>query len=156
MGNLTFIILLSIVGVLFLVAELLIVPGVGVAGFCGLAAMGGACVYAFIKMGTAAGIIVTAVNLVIIIAGTVYALRAKTWQKLALETNIESTVGDASCEVSVGETGITETRLAPMGTARFAGKAVEVKAAKGMVDSGVEVEVVMIEDKKVIVKPVEK
>lgn len=154
MGNVAFLILLSIVGILFLVAELLIVPGVGVAGILGLASMAGACYYAFVGISTTVGIIVTCLEIAVVIAATVYALRAKTWQKLALKTNIESTVGDASVEIAVGQRGTTETRLAPMGTVRFGTAAIEAKSMMGIIDPNVEVEVALIEDKKIYVKPV--
>ena len=57
--------------------------------------------------------------------------------------------------LSVGDRGVTVTRLAPMGTARFADESVEVTALEGMTGPGVEVEVVLIDDNKVFVKPVE-
>jgi len=154
MGNLTFLILLSIVGILFILAELLIVPGVGVAGFLGLAALGGACYYAFVQIGTTAGVILICIEIVFLAAVLIYALRAKTWQRLALKTNIESTVEDGSVEISLGQVGTTETRLAPRGTARFENVAIEVKAMKGMIDPGTEVVVVLVENKTVYVKPV--
>ncbi|MCQ2144130.1 MAG: serine protease [Bacteroidales bacterium] len=155
MGNLTFIILLMIAGILFLLAELLIVPGVGLAGVFGLASMAGAAYFAFVQMGPTVGAIVTAIEIAVVIAVTVYALREKTWQKLALKTNIESKISDASVEVRIGQTGKTETRLAPMGTARFDGVAIEVKAMQGIIDAGTEVEIALIEDKKIYVKPLE-
>lgn len=155
MGNMTFIILLMIAGILFLVAELLIVPGVGFAGFFGLASMIGASYFSFSQMGPTVGAIVTAIEIAVVIAVTVYALREKTWQKLALKTNIESKISDASVEVRIGQTGHTETRLAPMGTARFDGVAVEVKAMQGIIDAGTEIVITLIEDKKIYVKPVE-
>ena len=46
------------------------------------------------------------------------------------------------------------TRLAPMGSARFTDDVYEVKALEGMIDPGVDIEVVLIEDNKVYVKPV--
>lgn len=156
MGNLTFIILLSITGILLLLAELLIIPGVGVAGFLGIASMGGACYVAFTHIGSVCGAVVTVINALILVGVTIYALRAKTWQKLALKTNIDATVGDKSLEIHLGDHGTAETRLGPMGTARFNGTAVEVKSMQGMISPGTEVEVTLIEDKKVYVKAAEK
>jgi len=153
MGNLTFIILLTLAGILFLVAELLVVPGVGICGVLGLVAMGGSCYFAYYEYGLTGCLITTGVELLILIAATVYALRAKTWQKLALSTNIESNVGDATVEVSVGDKGVTETRLAPFGTARINGTKVEVKSKHGMVDPDTEVIVTIIEDKIIYVIP---
>ena len=111
-------------------------------------------IYAFTQIGTTAGAIVTAVNVVLVVALTIWVLRAKTWKKLTLETNIESkAVPSESTVVSVGDVGRTVTRLAPMGTVRFGQNAVEVKALEGLINPDVEVAVILIEDTRSYVKP---
>jgi membrane-bound ClpP family serine protease len=101
-------------------------------------------------------VIVTAVNVVLVVALTVWILRAKTWKRMTLETNIQSkAVSDDSALLSVGDKGKTVTRLAPMGSARFGDHVIEVKALEGMVDPDVRVRVVLIEDNKIYVETVE-
>ncbi len=149
-----FIITLILVGLILIFAEILLIPGVGIAGVLGLLSLGGSCFYAFTQLGTTAGAIVTAVNVVLVVALTVWVLRAKTWKRLTLETNIESkAVPSESAVVSVGDVGKTVTRLAPMGTVRFGQNAVEVKALEGLIDPDTDVEVVLIEDNRIYVKP---
>lgn len=148
-----FIVTLILVGLVLIFAEILLVPGVGIAGILGLLSMGGSCFYAFYEYGNTVGAIVTAVNAVLVVALTVWVLRAKTWKKMSLETNIDSkAVEDAV--LSVGEKGRTLTRLAPMGSARFGNYVVEVKALEGMLDPDTPVEVVLIEDNKIYVNPI--
>ncbi|MBR5103350.1 MAG: serine protease [Bacteroidales bacterium] len=142
---------LIIIGLLLVFAEVLIIPGVGVAGILGIAAMAGSCVYAFMEMSQTAGIIVTAVNAVLLVLITVWVLRAKTWQRLALQTNIDSKAIVPEADVVPGTIGITVTRLAPMGTARFGDLRLEVTAREGIIDPGVEVEVVEVDGIKVYV-----
>lgn len=149
-----FIITLILVGLVLIFAEILLVPGVGIAGILGLLSMGGSCFYAFTQLGTVAGAIVTAVNALLIAALTLWVLRAKTWKRFTLNTNIDSKAVSADGVLSVGERGRTVTRLAPMGMVRFDDDSVEVKALEGMIDPGVDVEIVMIEDNKVYVRPV--
>lgn len=149
-----FIITLILVGLVLIFVEILLIPGVGIAGILGLLSMGGSCYYAFSQMGQTVGIIVTAVNAVLIVALTVWVLRAKTWKRMTLDTNIDSKAVSADGVLSLGERGRTQTRLAPMGMVRFDDDVVEVKALEGMIDPGVDVEIVMIEDNKVYVKPV--
>lgn len=152
-----FIIILIIVGILLLLAEILIVPGVGVAGILGLLSLIGSCVFAFNVFGVTGGTVVVAVNVILVVGLTVYVLRAKTWKKLTLNTYIGSkAISDDCLKLAVGDVGKTTTRLAPVGTARFQSGAYEVKALEGMIDAGVEVEVALIENRKIIVKPVEK
>lgn len=149
-----FVITLILVGLVLVFAEILLIPGVGIAGILGLLSLGGSSYYAFVQMSTTAGVIVTSVNIVLIVALTVWVLRAKTWKKMTLETNIESkAVSSESAVLAVGDRGKTITRLAPMGTVRFGENAVEVKALEGLVDPGTDVEVVLIEDNRIYVRP---
>lgn len=148
-----FIITLILVGLVLIFAEILLVPGVGVAGVLGLLSMGGSCFYAFYEFGNTTGAIVTAVNVVLIIALTVWILRAKTWKRMSLETNIDSKAVSSVASIALGDRGKTLTRLAPMGSARFGDYVVEVKALEGMLDPNVTVEVVLIEDNRIYVKP---
>ena len=149
-----FIITLILVGLVLIFAEILLIPGVGIAGILGLLSMGGSCFYAFSQLGPVAGAIITAVNALLITALTVWVLRAKTWKRFTLNTNIDSKAVSSDGVLSVGERGKTVTRLAPMGMVRFDDDSVEVKALEGMIDPGVDVEIVMIEDNKVYVRPV--
>lgn len=147
-----FIITLILVGLVLIFAEILLVPGVGIAGVLGLLSLGGSCFYAFTQIGTMAGTIVTAVNVVLLVSLTIWVLRAKTWKRLTLETNIESKAVSSDSDIlAVGDRGRTVTRLAPMGSVKFGDHVVEVKALEGMIDPGVEVKVVLIEDKKIYV-----
>lgn len=145
---------LIIIGLLLLFAEILLIPGVGVAGILGLLSLGGSCFYAFNQMGSTAGAIVTAVNVLLVVALSIYVLRAKTWKRLTLDTNINSKAVPSDLDVEVGDRGVTITRLAPTGSARFSGLIVEVKALEGLLDPGVDVEVVLIEEGKIYVRPV--
>lgn len=151
-----FIITLILVGLVLIFAEILIIPGVGVAGILGLLSMGGSCFYAFYEFGNTVGAIVTAVNVVLVVALAVWVLRAKTWKRMSLETKIDSkAVSDKASVVAVGDRGKTLTRLAPMGSARFGDYVIEVKAVEGMLDPEVPVQVVLIEENKIYVKPLQ-
>ena len=137
------IITLILFGIIALIAEFLLVPGIGIAGILGLGSIIYSAVYAFMQMGTTAGTIVTAVD------------KAKTWKKLELKAEISSSVDNASKQVEVGEHGVTQTRLAPMGTVRFSEQSCEVRSFDGtLVDPKTEVEVVSIENNQIFVKPI--
>lgn len=147
-----FIITLILVGLVLIFAEILLVPGVGVAGILGLLSMGGSCFYAFMQIGQVTGYVVTGINAILLVALTVWVLRAKTWKRLTLETNIESKAVPSEASVlAVGDHGKTLTRLSPMGSVLFGDAVVEVKALEGMIDPDVEVRIVMIEDNRIYV-----
>ena len=140
-----------LLGLLLVLAEILLIPGVGIAGVLGLLAMGGSCAYAFMEMGNMTGIIVTSVNAVLLVALIIWVLRAQTWKRLSLETNIDSKAVVPEVEVSVGDKGRSVTRLAPMGTVRFGDNSLEATSMEGLIDPGMDVQVVAIEDAKIYV-----
>ena len=146
-----FIITLILVGLVLMLAEILLIPGVGVAGVLGLLSLGGSCFYAFYEYGNVVGGIVTAVNVVLVVALLVWVLRAKTWQRLALNTNIDAKAVVPEVSVVPGTKGVSITRLAPMGMARFGDLRLEVTAREGIIDPGVEIEVVEVDGIKVYV-----
>ncbi len=156
MFDMTFIIILMIVGILLILTEILLIPGVGVAGIFGVISLGGSCFYAYSELGPAAGTIVTIVNIVLLVVLTIYVLRAKTWKKLALHTNIDSKVNIFDDKaLSVGDCGKTVTRLGPMGTAVIKDVRYEVTSLEGVIDPGTDIEVVLMEDNKIYVKPIQ-
>ena len=100
------------------------------------------------------GYVVTGINVLLLIALTVYVLRAKTWKRFTLNTNIDSKAIVPDDVPVVGDKGKTATRLAPVGMVRIGNHTFEAKALEGMIDPGVSVEVVLIEDNKIYVSPV--
>ena len=146
------IISLIIVGLVLMFAEIMIIPGVGIAGILGVAAMGGSCYYAFHEYGTTAGYITLASIVLLMIILIVWSLRSKTWKKMALDTNITSKAVVPETEVKVGDKGVSVTRLAPMGKARFGTDVLEVTALEGMIANGKDLEVAMLDGQKIYVK----
>lgn len=146
------IILLVITGILLLLAEVFLIPGIGVAGFLGIAALVASCFFAF-SISVAAGIIVTAVNILLVVGLLCFLMRDKTWKKFELNTVIGSKEPKAN-EFTVGQAGKAVTRLAPMGSARIGDKTVEVTSVEGMIDSGSDIIVERVEENKVFVKKV--
>ena len=146
--------MLILIGLVLIFTEILLIPGVGVAGTLGVIALGGASYYAFYALGTMTGYVVTGINVPLLIALTVYVLRAKTWKRFTLNTNIDSKAIVPDDVPVVGDKGKTATRLAPVGMVRIGNHTFEAKALEGMIDPGVSVEVVLIEDNKIYVSPV--
>lgn len=146
------IIALIILGLVLMCAEILLIPGVGFAGILGLLSMGGSCYLAFEYHGTTTGLIVLSVIVVLLILFLIWALRARTWEKMSLKTNITSKAVIPELSAAVGDKGVSVTRLAPMGNVRIGENILEVTSMGGIINSGEEVEVVMVDDSKVYVK----
>jgi len=144
---------LILLGLVLLLVELLLVPGVGIAGIAGLCSLGAACWYSWTQFGQTTGLIVTGICAVLVLIILFYVLRAKTWKRFALETNIDATVEHSV--VSEGQEGVTASRLAPSGMARFDDASVEVKSANNdMVEAGVKITVISTKDNIILVKPI--
>lgn len=144
---------LIFIGLVLVFAEVLFIPGVGVVGILGILSLAGSCVYAFLEFGSTVGAVTTAVNVVLIAVMAVYVLRAKTWKRFTLDTNIDAKATSQDEEkLEVGDRGHTIARLAPTGTVRFGEIVCEAKALEGMIDPDVDVEIVLIEDNKVYVR----
>ena len=148
------VITLILVGIILILVEILLIPGIGIAGILGLTSICGSAYYAFAHLGPWTGVIVTVVNIALLAVLIFYALRGKTWKRLELDTVIDKHIKEE--EVAVGDRGIAATRLGPIGTARINDKSYEVTSLEGMIDAGTRVEIVHIENNKIYVKPVMK
>ncbi len=148
--------LIVLVATLLLVVEVMLIPGFGFTGILGAAAMIGAVAYSFFVIGSLAGWITLLVTIAICVALFVWALYGKSLDKVALKKKIESTVKeDELTRFSVGDKGISRTRLALIGEAEINGLIVEVKSDSGLIDEGRPVEIVRISGDTVFVKNIE-
>lgn len=151
-----YIAILIFFGALFLVAELVLLPGLSVGGVLSLVCYGSAIYLAFSDYGPWTGSIVVAVVVLFSLVASVVSLRAKTWQKLSLEQEIDSSsMASPEAELKVGDRGVTLSRLAPMGKVDFGGRTYEAKSLDSFVDPRKEVEVTGFENFNVIVKTID-
>ena len=135
------IVLLIALGTILLVAEIALIPGFGVSGIAGIAAMIGSAVYAFMQMGEIAGWITIAIVILVSIALILWAIYGKSLDNVALKENISSTVASG---INVGDRGVSVTRLALIGEAKFGDNIVEVTSADGFIDEKCEIVVTRI------------
>lgn len=150
------IVVLILIGALLLVAELVLLPGITVAGIASLASYCGAAYIGYANYGVTGVLISVGVIIVVSVIATWFSLRAKTWQKLALKQNIDSRSQESpEGAVKTGERGVAITRLAPMGKVIIGGETYEAKVIDAFVDQQTEVEVTGFENFTVIVKPIQ-
>ena len=115
-----YIVLLVFFGLLFLVAELVLLPGVSIGAVLALVCYGSSVYLAFRDFGPVTGTVVILVILVLSVIATVVSLRAKTWQRFSLKQEIRSSSMPVipAEELQVGDRGVTLSRLSPMGQGR--------------------------------------
>lgn len=141
-------------GVLFMLIEIFLLPGISIAGIAGAIFLIGGIVYAYIFLGTSAGnITIAAASLAL--GGTFFWLiKSKSLRKISLETNIEGKVDTGNLQkINAGDTGISLSRLNPIGKVMVNDVEVEGKSFNGeLIDEETEIEVVKVNTYNVIVK----
>ncbi len=140
-------------GLLLMVLEVLVIPGVGVVGFFGFGLIVYSIYHAFATHGTTAGVITTVSTFFASVFVIWFSLRSKTWKKISLETDIKSKVNliDPS-DIKPGDTGTTIGRIAPMGKAMINGQYYEVKSGSAFIDQNQNIIVTRIEGNQIFVK----
>ena len=147
------IIFLVVLGLFFLVAELVFLPGVTFGVVLSLLSYGAATYMGFARMGVVGGSITLAIIVALSIVATVISLRAKTWQRLALKDKVEGkSMQSPILEVKLGDKGCCVSRLSPMGKVEIDGKHYEAKSGGEYIDQRTEVEVVGFENSNIIVR----
>lgn len=147
------ILLLILLGVLFLVAELVLLPGVSVGAIFAVVCYGSAIYKAYNDYGAVTGTIVVAVVILVSLIATVLSLRSKTWQRLSLKQKIDSSSASMpEKEVHVGDRGVAVSRLAPMGRVEIGGRSYEAKSVDAYIDQRSAVEVIGFENFTVVVR----
>lgn len=145
--------LLLITGFLLFITEVFLIPGISIAGIVSGVCLLFANYYAFAYLGVTEGVITLLVTAVGCIVITVWFMRSKTLDKLALKKDIDSKVENkAARHIRIGDAGVTVTRLALIGNAEFDGNIVEVRSADGLLDEKTMVVVDRIDEGVIIVK----
>lgn len=147
------IIVLILLGLLLLLLEFAVVPGVTIAGIGGFLMLAGSVYLAFAQYGTAAGIITLVVVLTASPALIVYFFKSRAGKKMILETNIDSKVETFETDnIHPGDTGITTGRLAPTGKVRINDVTIEAQSTGSFIDHNRQVRVIKVYPGKIIVE----
>ncbi len=147
---------LLVLGVIFFILELFLIPGISLAGIAGTLFMGGAVYYAYAKISSVAGHITLLGSILLLAIAIIIFIRSKALEKMSLKADI-SWKNDPLEKVSIqiGEKGITVSRLAPMGKVKINGNIVEAKTNDDFIDQGTEVKVTQIFKTNVLVERIE-
>lgn len=146
------IVLLILLGIGLLLVEILVVTGSIVTGVIGFALMVAGVYLSYDNHGIQTGnyvLLSTALAFVIIMY---YALRASTWARVSLKTNIDSKVNVLNTKIRVGTAGQSVTRMAPIGKILIDKQTYEARSINEYIDAHRPIEVVSITGNQIIVK----
>lgn len=146
------ILILIALGIIFLLLELLVVPGTTFIGIIGFISLVLGVYQTYMIYGTTWGIIALVGTSIFSIGMLILSLRSKTWTKAMLSTSIDSKIDQVKENFHVGDEGISISRLTPMGTARFGSHFIEVSTFGDFLDPETKIRIVDIKNNKILVE----
>ncbi len=149
------IVLLILLGLVLLLIEFAVIPGVTIAGIGGFLLLAASVYIAFADLGTVAGFITLAIVLILSPLMVYYFFKLKAGKKMILESEIDGKVENfVPGKLKVGDVGKTIGRLAPMGKIKVNGEMVEAQSTGTFIDHQTNVRIIKIEKNKIIVEPI--
>lgn len=149
----TIIAILIIVGVIFVVLEILVIPGTHIVGILGFIMEVIGIWQTYVVYGSPAGHWVLAGTVVISLILLWLSLRANTWHHFMLHSNIDGRANIIKEDsVKVGDVGRSVSRIVPTGKALINDDYFEVCSSGEFIDPDNEIVVTKIEHNKIFVK----
>lgn len=93
--NIAIVTIIILLGIVFLLIEFFLLPGISIAGIAGALFVIGGVVFAYINLGATAGNIALVSSGVILGGAFVWLLKSKSLRKIALETEISESVDNS-------------------------------------------------------------
>lgn len=130
--NLIIVAIVILLGLIFLLAEIFLLPGLTISGIAGFIFLVGGIAYSYLYIGTMAGNLTLVITVFLILGSILYFIKSKSIRRISLETNIDSKVDTSDLKkISVGDEGITQSRLNPIGKVFINDLTVEAKSLNG-------------------------
>ncbi|MCF6356194.1 MAG: NfeD family protein [Draconibacterium sp.] len=151
------IVLLILLGLVLLLIEFAVIPGVTIAGIGGFLLLGASVYIAFSDFGAGAGFITLLVVLIVAPLMIYYFFKSRSGKKMILNSKIVGKVETINKEkINVGDIGKSIGRLAPTGKVKVSGEIVEAQSTGLFIDHNTEIVVSKILSNKIIVEPFNK
>lgn len=152
--NFLVILFLIILGIILLLIEFTILPGITIAGIGGFLLFVYSVYLAFTSYGNLAGFLTLAFILILSPILVTMLFKGKAGKIMTLRTVINGVANEINTEkVKVGDIGVTIGRLAPMGKIKVNDEIVEVRSTGIFVNPGEKVRIIQIEKSLITVEP---
>ncbi|MGL5682520.1 MAG: hypothetical protein ACRDDZ_05605 [Marinifilaceae bacterium] len=150
--NIVFLVILLIIGVVLVVAAILYLPAITVAGFFGLICLMGGIGMSYFMYGMWAGHSVTIGVILLISMVFLWFIRNKTFKRITGNNMLKDVVEGVDSSIHKGDVGVTLGNLSPVGKVLINDKIVEGESEMGFIGEDKQVIVLRILTNKVIVK----
>ncbi len=144
------IITLIVLGLILILLELFVTPGF-VTGLLGGAAWLYALYKIYTQFGNTSGHLALGGLILLLLACILIAVKSGVWDKVSLHQQVEGKVNETP-DVRVGDTGYALSAFRPYGKAVINERNVEAASMGEHIESGSQIEVIRIENNKIIVK----
>jgi membrane-bound ClpP family serine protease len=149
------IVLLILLGVILLLVEFLLIPGISIAGIGCLLSFGASVFFAFKYFGNVIGFIVLVSILIIVPIFLYFLFKGKAMKHMMLNTDIDGKMKNVEDDqIHQGDCGITIGRLAPSGRAKINNITLEVRTNGQFIDPQTKIKVLKVEGNSVYVEPI--
>lgn len=143
------------IGLVFLLVEILVTPGV-VLGTIGLGFISFGVFQAYNEYGNTTGNIVLFSVGVITIGVVLFALKSGVWTKMASTGTIASKAKENAVDlVTIGDQGKALSAMRPLGTGLINNRKVEVSSEGEAIETGSRIEVIRIDQNKIYIKKID-
>jgi len=154
--DLVLIIGLILLGIFFMILEVFLIPGISVAGVASLICLITGIVLAYNNLGAVTGTWILAGSMLSLGVVLYLFFRSKTLDRMALKSEINSkTEPFQGLDVQPGDTGVTISRLAPIGKIRINGKTIEGRSENEMIDQNTPIQVIEVGSYNVLVRKIQ-
>ena len=151
------VLLLILLGVILVLVEFMLIPGISIAGIGALVAFGISVFLGFKYWGNLAGFFILGAILIFVPVLLYFLFKGNAMRPMMLNSDIEGKLINVDQQkIHPGDEGITTGRLAPLGKAKINGVAVEARSLGQYIDQKTLVKVIKIEGNTVIVEPINK
>ncbi len=145
---------LIVLGVILLVLEILVLPGM-VSGILGIIMIIAGISLSYSTFGTSGGNITLVSSITFTVIAVYASLKSRSWKKFGLHEKIDSHVNDVGLlNLEPGQEGVAISALRPSGTVEINDQRVEAQSQGEWINVNSKVKVIRVLPNKIIVKPV--
>lgn len=140
-------------GLILILIEVFLIPGTTVVGVVGFLVSLVGVYYAFLSFETGTALWITGIAAVANLAAIWYAFTSDVWKHFSLKSTLKGGAFDGrTLGLAVGMIGKAISDIKPFGKVVFGDQIYEVKSEEGFIEVGKEVNIVKIDNNKILVK----
>ncbi|WP_026950398.1 NfeD family protein [Algoriphagus mannitolivorans] len=144
---------LLLIGLILLMVEMLFIPGTTIVGILGFLVSLAGVVFAFITFDYNLALWITAGAAIVNLGAVWYGFSSGVWNKFSLKSSMQGGAFDGrTTGLQIGMKGKAISDIKPFGKVMFEDAVYEVKSEEGFIEVGKNVEIVKIENNKILVK----